>query len=260
MLRRALNDLLSGLGKYELWIYLSWQEVRQRYRRSILGPLWITMSMGVFITFIGPLYSKLFKQNINEYLLGLTLGFIVWNFISSTINDFSQTFISSEQLIKQTRLPYSIYIYKTILRNLIIFGHNFFVIIVVYFFFPSPLHSQWTLLLIGLPILILNLIWMGIFISMVCTRYRDLNPLVANLIQISFFLTPIIWKPEALANNTWILKYNIFFHFIELVRSPLVNSLTFSSHLGISMIILAIGMGVSALFYGKYINRISYWI
>ncbi len=260
MFSRAVDDFRSGLQRYELWFYLSWQEVRQRYRRSALGPLWITMSMAIFIAFIGPLYSKLFNQTLNDYLLGLSLGFIVWNFISATINDFSQTFISSEQFIRQIKLPFSIYIYKTVLRNLIIFAHNFIVIIPVYMLFPSKFPSQWFFFFVGLFVLILNLIWIGVFISVICTRFRDLNQLLANLMQISFFLTPIIWQPNALGEKVWILKYNIFYHLIELVRSPLVNSSSFSYHLVTSMAILVLGLVMSIFFYGKYINRISYWV
>ena len=260
MFNKAVKDCLVGLCKYELWIYLSWQEVRQRYRRSMLGPLWITLSMAVFVSIIGPLYSRLFNQNLNDYLLGLSLGFVAWNYISLTINDFSQALINSEKFILQIKLPYSIYIYKTILRNLIIFFHNLIVVIAVYFLFPAKDPGNWLFFVSGLIILSLNLVWIGIFISLICTRFRDLNQLLANVIQISFFLTPIIWYPKALGTKSWILEYNIFYHFVELVRSPLVYPSAYLHHLQISFSILVAGTFFSLFFYNKYINRISYWI
>lgn len=121
----ALADLTEGLARWRLWGLLAWQDIKQRYRRSSLGPFWLTISMGVMIGTLGVLYGKLFKMAIQEYLPFLCLGLLTWTFISTSILEGCTVFIASESVIKQIKLPLSSHVYRLVWRNLIILGHNF---------------------------------------------------------------------------------------------------------------------------------------
>ena len=102
----AINDWAQGIKKRSLWSYLALQEIKRRYRRSTLGPFWITISMTIMIFAMGPLYSQIFKVNLENYFLYLSIGYIVWNLIFNTINDLTESFLSSEKFIKQIRHLY----------------------------------------------------------------------------------------------------------------------------------------------------------
>ena len=119
-LTKALKDWTQGIKKWSLWSFLALQEIKRRYRRSTLGPFWITISMTIMIFAMGPLYSQIFKVNLESYFLYLSIGYIVWNLIFNTINDLTESFLSSEKFIKQVRLPLSIYILKIIYKNFIV--------------------------------------------------------------------------------------------------------------------------------------------
>ena len=93
---RARKDLVDGFGKRELWLHLGWQDIKQRYRRSVLGPIWITIATGTMAVALGGLYSKLFKLELSEHLPYVTLGLIIWNLINAAILEGSDVFVANE--------------------------------------------------------------------------------------------------------------------------------------------------------------------
>jgi ABC-type polysaccharide/polyol phosphate export permease len=258
--KNAYIDWLSGIRMYRLWSYLALQEIRQRYRRSTLGPFWITISMSVMILAIGPLYSTIFNSNIADYFLYLASGYVVWNLILNTINDLTDAFLSAEKFIKQIKLPYSVHIFKVIYKNIIIFVHNSLVILFVFLIYPPQSYHFLWLLPFGIILLCLNLIWVGIFVSLFCTRFRDLNQLVSNVMQILFFLTPVLWKIELLKNYQQFENINIFYHMLNVIRGPIINDSSCVFSLLVLFGIAIFGFLFSFLFFSKYRSRISYWI
>ena len=80
------QDFARGLGLRELWLYLGWRDVQKHYRRTMLGPFWLTLSMGVLVAGLGVLYSQIFSTPIREYLPYIAVGFIVWTLIGTSLN------------------------------------------------------------------------------------------------------------------------------------------------------------------------------
>jgi homopolymeric O-antigen transport system permease protein len=256
----AFLDVTEGARAWYLWGLLGWQDIRQRYRRSMIGPFWLTISMGALVAGLGVLYSGLFRIEVANYLPFVALGFIVWGLVSSLFTDGCATFISAEGIIKQASLPLSVHVYRVVWRNLIIFGHNiviFFIVAVIFSIWPG-----WTglLALPGLVLICLNGVWLALLLGLVSARFRDVPQIVASLVQVAFFLTPIIWKPELLPGRTWILDFNPFFHFLELVRAPLLGQMpTLASWLTVLGITLA-GWFLTFAMYRRYRWRVAYWI
>ena len=221
---QAVDDLLQGAERWPLWGRLGWNDILQRYRRSFIGPLWITISMAVLIAALGFLYSFLFKMELSDYLPFLAAGFIFWGLLSGIILESCTVFIDAEGVIKQTPGPVSVYVYRLVWRNLLFFVHNALVFVVVAVVFDVPVGSTSILAVLGLVLVIANGLWIAIVLGMFCARFRDANPLIASLVQLCFFVTPIIWKPEMLPDRAFFLVLNPFFHFIELVRAPLLGA------------------------------------
>ena len=137
---RAWNDVSEGLRQWELWGVLGLQDIRQRYRRSILGPFWVTLSMGMMIGGLGVIYSTIFKTSDAFYVPYLATGLIVWTLITGLIADGCICFSGGGEWIKQLPAPLCSYVFRMIWRNLIIFCHNmviYFVVIVAYAMWPG---------------------------------------------------------------------------------------------------------------------------
>jgi homopolymeric O-antigen transport system permease protein len=256
----AVTDVIAGARTPYVWGLLGWQDIRQRYRRSRIGPFWLTISMGVMVGMLGTLYAGLFKIQVADYLPFITLGFIIWGLISGLIVDGCSAFIQAETIIKQVDLPLSVHVYRLVWRNIIMFFHNIVIFVIVAIVFA--LWPGWVglLALPGFVLLCLNGIWVGLLLGLISARFRDVPQIMASVVQVAFFVTPIIWKPELLHNRTWVLSLNPFFHFMELTRTPLLGHapalISWLVVLGTTLV----GWFVTLEAYRRYRWRIAYWI
>lgn len=256
----ALFDLMQGARTHHLWHLLGWQDIRQRYRRSVLGPLWLTLSMGALVSALGLLYGMLFKVEIAVFVPHLALGFIVWTLISSTTNEGCKVFIDAEGIIKQVGLPLTVHMYRLLWRNLLILFHNALVFVVVAAVFGVWPGWAGLLALPGLALLCLNGLWAVLLLGIVSARFRDVPPIVTSIVRICFFVTPIIWMPELVPARAAVLEFNPFYHLVEVVRAPLLGKVPALSS-WIAVLIMTIGGWVLAFaFFRRYRWRIAYWV
>ena len=256
----ALFDLVQGARAHHLWYLLGWQDIRQRYRRSVLGPFWLTLSMGALVAALGTLYGMLFKVEMAAYVPHLALGFIVWTLISGVITEGCHVFINAESIIKQVGMPLSIHAYRLLWRNLLILFHNAAVFVVVAAIFGVWPGWAGLLALPGLALLCLNGLWAILLLGIFSARFRDVPPIVASIVRICFFVTPIIWMPELVPERAMVLEFNPFYHLVEVVRAPLLGQVPGLSS-WIAVLSMTIGGWVLAFaFFRRYRWRIAYWV
>jgi len=254
------TELWAGLGAWRVWTIMSMDDIRQRYRRSVLGPFWITLSMGFFILVLSIIYSRLFHTPLEHYMPYLTVGYIVWGFISSTTSEACNVFYESVRFIKQIKLPYSIYIMRVIWRNFIVFLHTIVIYIPVALFFkvaPSPLML---LTLPGLVLLVLNQIWVTIVIGILATRYRDMLPIIGTVISLLMFATPIMWMIGSAENLETVANVNPVYHLIDIIRAPALGMMPQPLSWEVSIGMAAIGWGLAAMLLASKARRIVYWL
>lgn len=256
----ALRDLARGVRAYYLWYLLAWQDIRRLYRRSILGPFWLTLSMGALVGVLGTLYGMLFGVASADYVPFLALGFIVWTLISGIITEGCTAFINAQGIIRHVGLPLSIHVYRLLWRHLLILVHNAAVFVVVAAVFA--VWPGWTglLALPGLVLLCLNGIWAGLLLAIVSARFRDVPPIVTSIVRICFFVTPIIWMPELLPARPLVLDVNPFFHLVEVVRAPLLGQVPGLGSWIAVLAMTAAGWLVTFAFFRRYRRRIAYWV
>ena len=256
----ALRDLRDGLANARVWQVLAWYEIRQRYKRSALGPFWLTISMGVLVACMGPLYGSLFGQPISSYFPFLAIGFVVWQLIASLMNDAGQVFIVAEPYIKQIRMPFTAHVLRMVWRNVIIFAHNFVIgIVVVIWFLPS---WSWVPLMAlpGLLFIVLNGVWFGILLGVLCARFRDIPPIIASVVQLAFFVTPVLWKKEMLGRHQWAADVNPLYHLIEVVRAPLLGESAARLSWIVVVLVTLAGFAITIPFFARYRARVAYWV
>ncbi|WP_166531925.1 ABC transporter permease [Blastococcus xanthinilyticus] len=266
--RSALADLSGGWGQRSLWGHLGWQDIRQRYRRSVLGPIWITISMAVTAVALGILYAGLFGNDLSVQLPYILVGFIVWAFISGCITEGADVFIANEGLIKHLPAPLSVHVYRLVWRQSLFFAHNLIVYLIMLLVFPQPL--DWSVLL-ALPaflLLAVNGAWVAMLFGIVTTRFRDLNPITQSIVQLMFFLTPIVWMYQDLLNSSnptiadraRLAEFNPFLHFIEVIRQPLLGQDVVWRHWVVVLGITVVGWVMCLVVLRRYRSRVSYWV
>lgn len=257
----AFKDIIAAIQNWRIWLLLGWQDIRLRYRRSYLGPFWITISMAINIYTIGFLYGHLFRQNLANYFPFLAAGMLTWSLISTTIIESTGAFIDSSGYLKQIKLPYSIFIFRVLARNFIIFFHNIVVIVPIVIFFQIPISWSLFAIIIGLLFIALNGFFYGITLALLGARFRDINQLIVSVMQVIFFLTPIMWSPQALpAKYQIVAQLNPFALFIELIRNPLMGEWPSSYAYVVVSFITLFGIILMFTLLQKTRHRIIYWL
>ena len=258
----ALLDIVAALKRLPLVGVLGWQDVRARYRRSALGPFWITLSMGVMIGTIGIVFGQIFKSPMHEFLPFLTIGMILWTFIASVVTEGATGFISAESIIKQLPIPLFVHIMRMIWRNFLILLHNLVIFPIVLLIVGKPLDWVALLSIPGLFLDILNLGWIVLILATVCARYRDLPQMVTSVLQVIFYLTPVMWMPSLLPSHAgaWLLDLNPMFHLMEVSRAPLLGHLPTMQNWVVASSMAVLGWGLALCIFGRYKRRIAYWL
>ena len=259
---QAVSQIIASLQRYTLVATLGWQDIRGRYRRSAIGPFWLTISMGVMIASIGLVFGQIFKSPMDEYLPFLAVGIILWAFITGTINEGCTGFIDAEGMIKQLPIPLFVHILRVLWRNLLILGHNILILPIIWLVMGKGLAPVALLALPGLLLVVLCLSWLALLFAMLCARYRDLPQIIASVLQVAFYLTPIIWMPTLLPDrmSTVFLELNPFYHLLELIRGPLLgHTPSFTSWIVVASITI-VGWGVTLLVFARLRHRVAYWL
>jgi lipopolysaccharide transport system permease protein len=239
---------------------LAWNDILHRYRGSMLGPFWLTITTAIFIAGLGPLYARLFSLDLAGYLPFMALGVTTWQFITGTINDCCAAFIGSGHLMKQVRLPRLALVLRVIWRNIIVFLHNVPIYAVIFVAFGLPLDWHLLAILPGFVLVCLNLTWMGLIVAILCARFRDVAPIVGAVLQIGFFVTPVMWNYKLQRVDPWIVDVNPFAALIELIRAPLMGSDISPPLLWLSLICLVLGSGLAAALFVRCRRQIVYWV
>ncbi len=258
----ASRDIAEAMRRYELALIFGWQDILQRYRRSRIGAFWITINMSVLIGALGLIFGALFQVPMEDFLPFICAGLIIWGYISGNIGEGCTVFVSSEGMILQSKTPLFSHVMRTLWRNTIILGHNIIILPVILLIFGKLPYSTSPLALLGLLVVILNLSWIMLVCAVICTRYRDLTQIVQNMLQVLFYATPLLWMPSTLPSRlgAQFLELNPLYHFISIIRSPLLGQYPTTSNWVISIAIGIVGWTVTLVFYGKYRSRIAFWL
>ncbi|WLA69335.1 ABC transporter permease [Bradyrhizobium diazoefficiens] len=245
---------------WPLWVRLGWNDILQRYRRSMLGPFWLTASMAVMVIVLGILYAELFATPIHDFLPYVCVGLLTWTLISSFLTEGGVMFTGAESYIKQVRLPYSVYVFRSTWSKLVIFAHNIVIYVGVLLYFQIWPGAVALLAIPGLVIILINGGAVTLLIGMISARFRDVPQLINSVVQIVFFVTPIMWRPELLRSRAYIADFNPFYHLIEVVRMPLLGGIPSMKTYAALVVITVFNLTVVGLFFSRFRARISYWV
>jgi ABC-type polysaccharide/polyol phosphate export permease len=218
----ALRDLRAS--RFGLAWSLAWHDVVSRYRGSILGPFWITLSMGLMVLGIGFLYARLFGISLQEFMPFVAIGIVFFGTIAGVINEGCETFVNAASMLRQTSLPMFTFVWRTVFRNLINLGHHLVIIVAVLLIYGYWRSANVPLALVGAALLIVNVSWISMLAGIASARFRDIPQIVVSVMQFAIFMTPVFWRPDRFGPHHAFLNLNPFFHMLDAVRGPLLGT------------------------------------
>lgn len=218
-----ITSLSAAFRQWPVWLWFARQDIRARYRGSLLGPLWLVLNLGILIGGLSIIYGTVFQMPLKTYVPYITAGFMAWWFISGCLTESCSAFITNSQLIANQPLPLGIYVLRVIARQVLLFAHNFIVLVVVAAVFLIRPNAQLLLFVPGFLLVLALLLTLGVFLAIVCARYRDIPHTVTNLLQISMFITPIMFMKDMLGSRSRLATWNPFYHMVDAIRAPLLG-------------------------------------
>jgi len=257
---RLKQDVVEAMQGWRAWSALSLMDIKHRYRRSVLGPLWITISMTVLIAGVGTLYSVLFRLELREYLPYIALGDIVWIYLSTTVQEGCTAFTASDNLICSIRMPLMAHVMRVVTRAFIVFLHGAVAYIPFAIYLQTPPEMIWLLAIPGALAILLFTIPVTAIFGLLSARFRDIQPAVSNVMQLAFFLTPVIWKADMLGKHRWVADINPIYHFIELVRAPMMGRMPEALSYWMVGGSIALAFAIAVPFVAWNRHKVAYWV
>lgn len=254
-----IKDLLEAFRYRDLWVYLAWNDIIAKYRRTTLGPFWIIAVTFVSIGCMAVLGSILFKTNLKEFLPHVACGMVVWGYIGALIMESCGVFIGQAGIIQNVRLPVLAFVLRMFMRNTFLFAHSLIIVLlIVLYAFPLTLN-----VLFIIPAFIfcaINSISFGVILGFFSARYRDVMYIIQTILNIMMLITPIMWKREMLGEYMYLADANPFTHFIALFREPLLGNPVPNESLIYVSALTVLSFALASYLYRNFKNRLVFWL
>lgn len=261
--RLAAVDLKEGARLWRLVWALALADIRLRYRGSVLGPFWLTLSTAIMIGAMAFLYAGLFHTDIHTYLPYLTVSLILWGYLSALITEGSMCFISAEGTIRGMRMPLTVHAGRSVVRNTIVLAHNLIVIVAVFAIMRTPFGWSALWAIPAFALWLLDGLAVSVLFGAFCARFRDVPQIIASLLQIAFFVTPIMWYAKVLATHPSgqiLVRFNPFFLILEVLRGPLLDEPVTLGTVAKAVFGSAILIAIAAVGFARTRGRLAYWV
>ena len=255
------KDNARALKLWHVWSYLAWQDVISKYRRSILGPLWIAGGMVSTSLAISISLGAMSGQPLREFLPFAMAGILVWtHFIGILISEAPEIFVGAQGSIKNNAFPFMFYVFRFATRSLIIFLHNIVVLFAVMLSVKNVHVPAWQVIP-AVFLLTAFMMFTAPIVGMAAARFRDLRFLLPYTAQILFFITPVFWRPSTLAaSKINIVKYNPLYYLVDILRAPLLGEAVVANAWLVSILSLFVVVIIWAVSFAAFRRRIAFWI
>lgn len=219
----AWLDISRACKRLPLAWFLAANDIQSRYRRTLLGPFWLVVAQAIWVGALGYLQSRLFNVDMREFTIYLAAGLPVWVFIVNTLTEAPATFERGKGLIFAYPIPMSLFALSRAIENLILLAHQLIVYVGVCLLLRFA--PDWSILLFipGLLLTAAASVAINFILGVWGARYRDIRPAISSVTVLLFVVTPVFWSADTLGENHPVVLYNPFYHFLEILRAPLLG-------------------------------------
>jgi ABC-2 type transport system permease protein len=237
------------------------ETVKNQYRRTVLGPWWLTLQTALYVVGLSLVFSQLLGSGLRNFLPYVALGFITFAFLQGLVRAGAQVFVNAAGAMKSTRQPLTTFVLRDVLVEGIQFLHN--MVIPLSFYAVGLLDVSWAALLV-VPVLIViavNGVLISLWLGPAVARFRDIGPAVTSVLQVLIFFTPVFYRPEDLSGSrATLLNLNPFTYFVQAFRAPLLGYVPASgTWLGVAAISAA-NLVLAVLVFARTRSRLPYWV
>lgn len=256
-------DLAASLRNPEFWALSSWLDIVVRNRQSRLGIFWLMAPAIVYIWGVGGFFASMMHLSLGSFAAYVAIGYLVFRVVSSAVVESTGAFSASGAFILDGHVRLTDFVLRVVATAMFHFLVSLPVAIVALAIHPDPDLAGLLVSLVTFPVVILNAIWVGVVFALVGARFPDLRHLVGNIFMFAFLLTPIIWHADTMPAGSLrgtLMRFNPFYHLVEVVRAPILGSAIDPSTLTYLAVMTLGGWLAAYLAYRRYARFVPLWI
>ena len=257
----AAADLGAGLSRYPNARYLAVETMKNQYRRTVLGPWWITVQSGLYTLGLALIFGQIQHTPLRDFLPFVTTGYLFFLLLNGLVGSASRAFVSASSVITSSRQPLTGLVLRDVTVEFLQFGHNAVILLLLYvtgLVSPEP-----TLLLVPVLLLVtaLNAFALTCWLGPLVARYRDVGPAVLSILQVIIFFTPVFYASRGLTGGAaTLIQINPFGYFVNSFRALVLGDLPPLTDVAVLGGLTVANVVVGALVFANARSRIPYWV
>ena len=238
----------------ELVYFLTWRDVKVRYKQAVLGILWAFIQPFLTMVIFSIIFGGLAKMDSEgfPYPIFLYAGLLPWQFFANALNRSGQSIVGGGGLITKVYFPRLILPVASVGAALVDFGISFGILIGMMAYYQiSP-----TLSMLMVPplvlVTILSALGVGVLVSALNAAYRDFRHALPFLVQIWMYLTPVIYPVTLIPERfRWVILLNPMAGIVDAYRSAILGKPFEWGNLGISLGIASVMFLIGLAYFRK---------
>jgi ABC-2 type transport system permease protein len=258
----ASGDVAEGIRRWRSWTYLAVEAVKNQYRRTVIGPWWLTIQTAAYVGGLAVLFGTIFHESLHDFVPYVAGGFIAFSLLSGLTRAGSDIFVNHASVIKSTRQPLSMLVLQAVMVELLQFLHNLVIVALFIAFGLVPVTWMLVLVIPAVLVILLNGVALGLWLGPSVARFRDVGPFVTSILQVMVFFTPIFWRVDSLqaGSRGYLVAWNPFAYLLGIFRDPLLGGpLHLATYVG-AAILTFVNVLLAAIIFSRGRSRLPYWV
>ena len=254
------EDIIEACLAWRRWLILGWSDFRLQHHRTVIGPVWQTLQVAIWITGLAMIFGTGFRRGVENYIPYLAIGLICWNILSSCLSSGPQVFQKNSSLILNINTPLSLHIFREMVAILSrsLFQLPILVVVLPLFDVPLTWNALWAIP--GVMAIVLTGFWIMVVGAIIGTRYRDFKHAMGSVTRFLFFASPIVWGPIPDTIRGTIALYNPVAHYLEVVRAPLLGAPPSLLAWSVVLFFTLIGYPIMLALFHRYRSSVVFWL
>ncbi len=214
----------------ELWRFrhlvseLVRRDIKVRYKRSVLGVGWTMLSPLLQMIAMTWVFSIVIKQDIRNFPVYFLAGTVFWTFFSQATGYAASLTMEASEMGKRVFLPRSAFVLSAVGVALVNLVLSLIPLVVIVIWSGARVHLSWAFLPVAVLIGAAFTCGVGLLVFTLASRFVDIKEMYFILLQVWFFVTPIVYAPKLVPPEyRFLVRYNPMTYLVELFRAPLYD-------------------------------------
>jgi ABC-2 type transport system permease protein/lipopolysaccharide transport system permease protein len=260
---RLLPTLMESLRNPAFWGYSTWLDIIIRYRKSMLGLVWILVPPALYVFGMGLFFAQVQGADPWDFMAHLGIGYLLFRLMTMVLVDSTSILPAHSGYILDGQVRLTDFVLRVVIKAAFYLLTSLVVLVPVVLVSPHFQVAGVPIAMLGVLLLMANMLWMSGVVSLFGARFPDAHEFMGNVFMVGFILTPILWyakdAPAGTMHGT-LMRLNPCFHLIEIIRAPLLGEPADPTSLAFAAVLAAVGWVLWFWTFRRYARFVPLWV